>query len=74
LSHNLPSPEGKSFADWGAAVSDAIRTEVVPVPEVEAYWREWACELFYLPPFREAPTPEAFPDWQSWAFAVVKSI
>lgn len=65
----LPEPDGISFDDWGARVTEEFAQCGVPVPFNESLWRDWACSLFYVSTLtsKGIPSPDGFPDWRSWA-------
>ena len=65
----LPEPVGIKFTDWGALAAEQFATYGVSAPIDENAWKTWVCALFYVPELTALgiPSPEQFPDWQSWA-------
>lgn len=65
----LPQPYGLKFTDWGALVAEQLATYGVSAPINEDAWKTWVCALFYIPELTALgiPSPEQFPDWQTWA-------
>jgi hypothetical protein len=69
LSIFVPQPYGLKFTDWGALVAEQLATYGVAAPINEDAWKTWVCALFYIPELTALgiPSPEQFPNWQTWA-------
>jgi hypothetical protein len=72
----LPDPQGISFNDWGARVTEEFAQYGVPVPFAEDRWKDWACSLFHVDSLvrRGIPAPDGFNDWRLWAQRFLESV
>jgi hypothetical protein len=68
----LPTPNTVKFMEWATLATEQFAAYGIPVPLSEAAWQSWA-ENFSngSVPGTPGPDPYGFPDWQSWANALI---
>jgi hypothetical protein len=69
-------PVGIDLPRWAASLFADFPSDNIPGLTDPDDWQAWGSRLIESPTFSEAgaPSPYLFPEWQSWALAVVRSL
>lgn len=70
-------PRHLDFAAWSSQTALLISGYgTVPIARDEKDWQGWAAQVINFSQFGgiNAPLPQRFPDWRSWAFAFNLSV